>query len=72
MDFSFKILKFLIFVIIYIVLTNIEAYFPKEMGIRSIISIIGIIISIYFGQHWYACGMIADGLLFKPWVVILL
>ena len=46
--FNKPILKFLIFVIIYIILTRIEAFFPDQYQIRTIISLIGIIISIYF------------------------
>ena len=46
--FNHPLLKFLILVIFYLVLNNIQAYFSGEYGIRTIISIIGILISIYF------------------------
>ncbi|VVB78412.1 Ion channel [uncultured archaeon] len=48
--FLFKnpIIKFLIFVVIYLILTNVEGYFSEEYYIRTIINIIGILISIYF------------------------
>jgi len=46
--FERPLLKFFIFVIIYTVLNEIQGFFPEQLKIRTIIGLIGIIISIYF------------------------
>ena len=46
--FNHPILKFFIFVVIYIILTNIEGFFTKHYLIRTILNLVGIAISIYF------------------------
>jgi len=46
--FNSPILKFFILVIVYLILIRIEGYFSEEYPIRTIINLIGIIISVYF------------------------
>lgn len=46
--FDKPIKKFIVLILVYIFLNYVVGYFPQELRVRTIINIIGIIISIYF------------------------